>query len=154
MSNSISLPNNPSQSGNQKNNETKLTLPSDLSQHMNAELPPELTRPSIFNDLESPESRTPVVHQAATTNDIDFILDIPVQLTVELGRTRMEIKNLLKLSQGAIIELNATVGQPMDVLANGCIVARGEVVMVGEQYGVRLTDVVTPAERIRRLNRA
>jgi flagellar motor switch protein FliN/FliY len=88
-----------------------------------------------------------------TNNKIDFVLDIPVQVTVELGRTRMEIRKLLKLSQGAIIELNSTVGQPMDILVNGCIVAQGEIVIVGEKYGIRLTDVITPSERIRKLNK-
>lgn len=86
------------------------------------------------------------------SNDIDMILDIPVQLTVELGRTKISIKNLLQLSQGSVVELNAMAGEPLDILVNGTLVAQGEAVMVDERLGIRLTDVVTPSERIRKLN--
>ena len=86
-------------------------------------------------------------------NDIDLILDIPVQLTVELGRTRIPIKHILQLAQGSVIELDALAGEPMDVLVNGCLIAQGEVVVVNEKFGIRLTDVVTPSERVRRLHR-
>lgn len=88
-----------------------------------------------------------------TYNDIDMILDIPVQLTVELGRTRIAIKSLLQLAQGSVIELNGMAGEPMDVLVNGCLIAQGEVVVVNEKFGIRLTDIITPSERIRKLNR-
>jgi len=88
-----------------------------------------------------------------THNDIDMILDIPVQLTVELGRTRIAIKNLLQLAQGSVIELDGMAGEPMDVLVNGCLIAQGEVVVVNEKFGIRLTDIITPSERIRKLNR-
>jgi flagellar motor switch protein FliN/FliY len=88
-----------------------------------------------------------------THNDIDFILDIPVQLTVELGRTKIAIKNLLQLAQGSVVELDGLAGEPMDVLVNGCLIAQGEVVVVNDKFGIRLTDIVTPAERIRKLNR-
>jgi flagellar motor switch protein FliN len=86
-------------------------------------------------------------------NDIDMILDIPVQLTVELGRAKITIKNLLQLAQGSIVELNGMAGEPMDVLVNGCLIAQGEVVVVNEKFGIRLTDIITPSERIRKLNR-
>ncbi|WP_020166551.1 MULTISPECIES: flagellar motor switch protein FliN [Methylotenera] len=88
-----------------------------------------------------------------TQNDIDFILDIPVQLTVELGRTKIAIKNLLQLAQGSVVELDGLAGEPMDVLVNGCLIAQGEVVVVNDKFGIRLTDIITPAERIRKLNR-
>ena len=88
-----------------------------------------------------------------TNNDIDFILDIPVQLTVELGRTKIAIKNLLQLAQGSVVELDGMAGEPMDVLVNGCLIAQGEVVVVNDKFGIRLTDVITPAERIRKINR-
>ena len=88
-----------------------------------------------------------------TPNDIDFILDIPVQLTVELGRTKIAIKNLLQLAQGSVVELDGLAGEPMDVLVNGCLIAQGEVVVVNEKFGIRLTDIITPAERIRKLNK-
>lgn len=88
-----------------------------------------------------------------TQNDIDFILDIPVQLTVELGRTKIAIKNLLQLAQGSVVELDGLAGEPMDVLVNGCLIAQGEVVVVNDKFGIRLTDIITPAERIRKLNK-
>lgn len=87
------------------------------------------------------------------SKDIDFILDIPVLLTVELGRTKIAIKNLLQLAQGSVVELDGLAGEPMDVLVNGCLIAQGEVVVVNDKFGVRLTDIITPAERIRKLNR-
>jgi flagellar motor switch protein FliN len=88
-----------------------------------------------------------------TANDIDLILDIPVQLTVELGRTKIAIKNLLQLAQGSVVELDGLAGEPMNVLVNGCLIAQGEVVVVNDKFGIRLTDVITPSERIRKLNR-
>ncbi len=88
-----------------------------------------------------------------THNDIDFILDIPVQLTVELGRTKIAIKNLLQLAQGSVVELDGMAGEPMDVLVNGCLIAQGEVVVVNDKFGIRLTDIITPSERIRKLNK-
>ena len=83
-----------------------------------------------------------------------MILDIPVQLTVELGRTRIPIKNILQLAQGSVVELEAMAGEPMDVLVNGYLIAQGEVVVVNEKFGIRLTDIVTPSERMRRLSKA
>ncbi|MBQ1762567.1 MAG: flagellar motor switch protein FliN [Aquincola sp.] len=89
-----------------------------------------------------------------TGNDINMILDIPVQLTVELGRTRIPIKHILQLAQGSVVELDALAGEPMDVLVNGYLIAQGEVVVVNDKFGIRLTDIVTPSERMRRLSRA
>lgn len=88
-----------------------------------------------------------------THNDIDFILDIPVQLTVELGRTKIAIKNLLQLAQGSVVELAGMAGEPMDILINGCLIAQGEVVVVNDKFGIRVTDIISPAERIRKLNK-
>ena len=85
-------------------------------------------------------------------NDIDLILNIPVQLTVELGRTKIAIKNLLQLAQGSVVELDGLAGEPMDVLVNGYLIAQGEVVVVNDKFGIRLTDIVTPSERMRQLN--
>ena len=89
----------------------------------------------------------------AAGNDINMILDIPVQLTVELGRTRIPIKHILQLAQGSVVELDALAGEPMDVLVNGYLIAQGEVVVVNDKFGIRLTDIVTPSERMRRLSR-
>ncbi len=91
--------------------------------------------------------------QGPAGNDINMILDIPVQLTVELGRTRIPIKNILQLAQGSVVELEALAGEPMDVLINGYLIAQGEVVVVNDKFGIRLTDIVTPSERMRRLSR-
>lgn len=85
--------------------------------------------------------------------NIDMIMDIPVTLTVELGRTKIAIRSLLQLAQGSVVELDGLAGEPMDVLVNGCLIAQGEVVVVNEKFGIRLTDIITPAERIRRLHK-
>ncbi|MDH5538351.1 MAG: flagellar motor switch protein FliN [Rhizobacter sp.] len=89
----------------------------------------------------------------AAGNDINMILDIPVQLTVELGRTRIPIKHILQLAQGSVVELETMAGEPMDVLVNGYLIAQGEVVVVNDRFGIRLTDIVTPSERMRRLSK-
>ena len=105
------------------------------------------TPSTVFQELSPKQNRI------ETHNDIDFILDIPVQLTVELGRTKIAIKNLLQLAQGSVVELDGLAGEPMDVLVNGCLIAQGEVVVVNDKFGIRLTDIITPAERIRKLNK-
>ena len=102
---------------------------------------------AVFKDFSNKGTRN------ETPNDIDFILDIPVQLTVELGRTKIAIKNLLQLAQGSVVELDGLAGEPMDVFVNGCLIAQGEVVVVNEKFGIRLTDIITPSERIRKLKR-
>jgi flagellar motor switch protein FliN/FliY len=89
----------------------------------------------------------------APVQDIQMVLDIPVQLSVELGRTRVPIKYILQLAQGSIVELDALAGEPMDVLINGYLIAQGEVVVVNDKFGIRLTDIVTPSERMRRVSR-
>ena len=91
---------------------------------------------------------------AAGAVDIERILDVPVQLMAEIGRTRITIKNLLQLSQGSVVELDGLAGQPLDVLINGYLIAQGEVVVVNEKYGIRLTDIVTPSERMQKLSRS
>lgn len=89
----------------------------------------------------------------ATLNDFDMILDIPVQITVELGRTKISIRNLLQLAHGSVVELDGLAGEPMDVLVNGTLIAQGEVVVVNDKFGIRLTDIITPAERMRKIRR-
>lgn len=89
----------------------------------------------------------------ATPQGFDMILDIPVNLTVELGRTKISIRNLLQLAHGSVVELEGMAGEPMDVMVNGTLIAQGEVVVVNEKFGIRLTDIITPQERIRKLNR-
>ncbi len=82
---------------------------------------------------------------------LDFILDIPLELSVELGRTRMLVNDLLQLGQGSIVELNKLAGEPLEVYINRKLIARGEVVVVNEKFGVRLTDIITPMDRVKSL---
>ena len=84
-------------------------------------------------------------------NELDMILDIPVQIAVELGRTRITIKNLLQLAHGSVVELDAMAGEPLNVFVNGTLIAQGEVVVVNDKFGIRLTDIVTPSERTRKI---
>jgi flagellar motor switch protein FliN/FliY len=108
---------------------------------------PAAPSPEIFQEFSGTTT------SGGLAKDIDFILDIPVLMTVELGRTKIAIKNLLQLAQGSVVELDGLAGEPMDVLVNGCLIAQGEVVVVNDKFGVRLTDIITPAERIRKLNK-
>ena len=117
----------------------------DSPGNITPELPADCS--SVFKDLnmgdvseENPQS-------------IDFILDIPVQLTVELGRTKMPIKNLVRLTQGSVVPLNTNVAEPLDVYVNGTLVAKAEIVVIQDKFGIRLTDIISPAERMRRLSR-
>lgn len=102
---------------------------------------------SLFQDFSAAGAAQSV------PQNLDMILDIPVQLTVELGRTKIAIRNLLQLAQGSVVELDGLAGEPMDVLVNGCLIAQGEVVVVNDKFGIRLTDIITPAERLRRLQK-
>ena len=106
---------------------------------------PAVQKAQIFQSL-TPENVQPAA------NNLDLILDIPVQLNVELGRTKIAIRNLLQLAQGSVVELDGLAGEPMDVLVNGCLIAQGEVV-VNDKFGIRLTDIISPAERLRRINK-
>lgn len=83
--------------------------------------------------------------------DLDVILDIPVSISMEVGRTSISIRNLLQLNQGSVIELDRLAGEPLDVLVNGTLIAHGEVVVVNEKFGIRMTDVISPSERIKKL---
>ena len=114
---------------------------------MSGALQTESVAPANFTNFAPTDGLT------GAGNDLNMILDIPVQLTVELGRTRIPIKHILQLAQGSVVELDALAGEPMDVLVNGYLIAQGEVVVVNEKFGIRLTDIVTPSERMRRLSR-
>lgn len=110
-----------------------------------AEEPAPASAAHVFQPLNKPaESDSPT--------DIDMIMDIPVQLSVELGRTRLTLKNILQLGQGSVVELDGLAGEPLDVFVNGYLIAQGEVVVVEDKYGIRITDIVTPSDRIHRLN--
>lgn len=90
---------------------------------------------------------------SAPARDLEMVMDIPVKLSVELGRTRITIKQLLELAQGSVIELDGLAGEPMDILINGYLIAQGEVVVVEDKYGIRITEIITPYERVHKLNR-
>lgn len=128
-------------------NATQTIEEDDWAAAMAEQAAPAPASPEIFKELSGTTAPGGMSH------DIDFILDIPVLLTVELGRTKIAIKNLLQLAQGSVVELDGLAGEPMDVLVNGCLIAQGEVVVVNDKFGVRLTDIITPAERIRKLNK-
>ncbi|MDT8879198.1 flagellar motor switch protein FliN [Halomonas saccharevitans] len=101
---------------------------------------------SVFQPLEASQG-------TAAGRDLEMIMDIPVKLTVELGRTKLTIKQLLELAQGSVIELDGLAGEPMDILINGYLIAQGEVVVVEDKYGIRITEIITPSERVQKLNR-
>lgn len=101
--------------------------------------------PISFEELQSE-------HNKITNNpELEVILDIPVTISMEVGRTSITIRNLLQLNQGSVIELDRLAGEPLDVLVNGTLIAHGEVVVVNEKFGIRMTDVISPAERIKKL---
>lgn len=101
---------------------------------------------SIFQPLVGADGKGP-------SRELDVIMDIPVTLSVELGRTRLTIRELLDLAKGSVVELEGLAGEPMNILINGYLIAQGEVVVVDDKYGVRITDIITPSERIHKLNR-
>jgi flagellar motor switch protein FliN/FliY len=114
---------------------------------MNANNAEAAVQAAPVNDLQAGSTA------AAAGGDInlDVVLDIPVTLSMEVGRSRISIRNLLQLNQGSVVELERATGEPLDVYVNGTLVAHGEVVVINEKFGIRLTDVISPAERIRKL---
>lgn len=107
------------------------------------EIRPDAAKPASFGNLREEAS--------GSVGNLEMILDIPVTISVEIGKTRMLIKDLLQLCQGAVVELEKLAGEPMEILVNGKLLARGEAVVVNEKFGVKLTDIVSPSERISRL---
>ena len=105
----------------------------------------EIAQAAQFEQLLAEEQ-----HSAVDLN-LDVILDVPVTLSLEVGRARMPFRNLLQLNQGSVVELERGAGEPLDVYVNGTLIAHGEVVVINDRFGIRLTDVVSPSERIRRL---
>ena len=102
---------------------------------------------ATFDNLESSEP------SGSSIQDVGMIMDLPVKVMVELGRTKMSIGELLALHKGSVIELNVHAGDPLDLVVNGCLIAQGEVVIVNDRYGIRLTDIISPSERIRKTSR-
>jgi len=104
-----------------------------------------LANPISFEELQNENNKTNL------NPELEVILDIPVTISMEVGRTSITIRNLLQLNQGSVIELDRLAGEPLDVLVNGTLIAHGEVVVVNEKFGIRMTDVISPAERIKKL---
>jgi flagellar motor switch protein FliN/FliY len=120
--------------------------PAAAAQAAAATKAPERAR---FDDLAGGGGARPAANGEVS---LDMILDVPVTLTLEVGRARLSVRELLQLNQGSVIELDRLAGEPMDVLVNGTLVAHGEVVVVNDKFGIRLTDIVSPAQRVTRLN--
>ena len=116
-----------------------------------ADAPPVSPRasPAAFDDLVA----IPPTPDSGRREDVnlDVLLDVPVTIAMEIGRTKINIRNLLQLTQGSVVELDRLAGEPMDVLVNGTLIAHGEVVVVNDKFGIRLTDVISPSERVRKL---
>ncbi|MFC3115381.1 flagellar motor switch protein FliN [Cellvibrio fontiphilus] len=106
---------------------------------------------AMANAVSFDELKSEAIKQTPGSPDLDVILDIPVSISMEVGRTSITIRNLLQLNQGSVIELDRLAGEPLDVLVNGTLIAHGEVVVVNEKFGIRMTDVISPAERIKKL---
>jgi len=115
-----------------------------LNEQAESEAESESSEKASFDELKDDSS-------PGSDVNLDVVLDIPVNLSMEIGRTKISIRNLLQLNQGSVVELERLAGEPMDVLVNGTLIARGEVVVVNEKFGIRLTDIISPAERVKKL---
>ncbi len=118
----------------------------------------EAEQPAAASNAESAQFQQLHADSSGAVGDgsevnLDGILDIPVTISMEIGRTNINIRNLLQLNQGSVVELDRLAGEPMDVLVNGTLIAQGEVVVVNEKFGIRLTDVISPSERVKRLGK-
>ncbi|WP_031433542.1 flagellar motor switch protein FliN [Methylomarinum vadi] len=115
----------------------------------------EAGKGSGYDSAEFPEFDGQQANSASPLDNeelkLDVILDVPVTISMEIGRTKINIRNLLQLNQGSVVELDRLAGEPMDVLVNGTLIAHGEVVVVNDKFGIRLTDVISPAERVKKL---
>ncbi|AQR65380.1 flagellar motor switch protein FliN [Aquaspirillum sp. LM1] len=131
------------------------TSATDAAAPAAAPAPSSVPQPAInlFQDFSGSATDLVATGDGSAPQNLDMILDIPVNMTVELGRTKIAIRNLLQLAQGSVVELDGLAGEPMDVLVNGCLIAQGEVVVVNDKFGIRLTDIITPSERLRRLQK-
>ena len=108
------------------------------------------TDAAVLNELDTPSGQSSDM-PISDNPDLEVVLDIPVKIAMEVGSTQITIRNLLQLNQGSVIELERLAGEPLDVLVNGTLIAHGEVVVVNEKFGIRVTDVISPSERIKKL---
>ncbi|WP_449104700.1 flagellar motor switch protein FliN [Pseudomonas mohnii] len=119
---------------------------SEAEAEATADSPAPSVGTNLFKPLTAPQP-------TAAARELEMIMDIPVKLSVELGRTRITIKQLLELAQGSVLALDGLAGEPMDILINSYLIAQGEVVVVDDKYGIRITEIITPSERVQKLNR-
>jgi len=116
----------------------------------------EAAQLAAWNDLLEEEAATPeapaLPDSGENGSQLDIVMEIPVTISLEIGRTAISIRNLLQLNQGSVVELDRLAGESLDVMVNGCLVAHGEVVMVNEKFGIRLTDIISPKERVKKLS--
>jgi flagellar motor switch protein FliN/FliY len=124
-----------------------------MAEQTEAATPPEVAKPARTSSTVFGNISDDAGLDRESAKNLDLVMDIPVQLTVELGRTRMPIRNLLQLAQGSVVELDELAGEPLDVFVNRCLVAQGEVVVVNEKFGIRLTEIITPSERLKKIRR-
>lgn len=110
----------------------------------------DAVRADIFQEVDKQQEKVSSAQPSEDLN-LDVILDVPVTLSMEIGRTQINIRNLLQLNQGSVVELDRFAGEPLDVLVNGTLVAHGEVVVINDKFGIRLTDVISVSERVKRL---
>ena len=138
----------------EENNNEGSELNDELDENTNNEA--EWGDPSADSDSAEAAAFAPISDTSAATSadseiNLDVILDVPVTVSMEVGSTKISIRNLLQLNQGSVIELDRLAGEPMDVLVNKTLIARGEVVVVNDKFGLRLTDIISPAERVKKL---
>lgn len=123
----------------------------------NAAAEPDAPKESTEPPAQSADVFKPLGNALGLSNEkpreLEMVMEIPVTLSVELGRTRLSIRELLDLAKGSIVELEGLAGEPMDIMVNGYLIAQGEVVVIEDSYGIRVTDIITPAERLQRLNK-
>jgi flagellar motor switch protein FliN/FliY len=127
-------------------NDDQDAMADDWAAAMAEQADDSISQPVAFDELKDEAPRVGV-----NSPELEVILDIPVSISMEVGRTSITIRNLLQLNQGSVIELDRLAGEPLDVLVNGTLIAHGEVVVVNEKFGIRMTDVISPAERIKKL---
>jgi len=136
----------------QTNTETGGDADADWGEALKEQSESESLESAQFNELERQSDVSPVKSDVSPEDlKLDVILDVPVTISMEIGRTKINIRNLLQLNQGSVIELDRFAGEPMDVFVNGTLIAHGEVVVVNDKFGIRLTDVISPTDRVKKL---
>ena len=125
--------------------------PSLMKEEVSAEAEPREEEPAGKEESVSPPTSAAQTSEVGAERNLDLILDVPLRISVELGRTTMLVRDLVQLGQGSVVELMKEVGEPVEVLVNDKLIARGEVVVVEDKFGVRLSDIISPSERIEKL---